>query len=69
MTGTVKWFNAGKGYGFISNDEGGEDVFVHFSAIQIEGFKTLREGQKVSFEVEEDAEKGKLRASNVTPIE
>ena len=69
MTGTVKWFNAGKGYGFISNDEGGEDVFVHFSAIQVEGFKTLREGQKVSFEVEEDAAKGKLRASNVTPIE
>ena len=69
MTGTVKWFNAGKGYGFISNDEGGEDVFVHFSAIQTEGFKTLRDGQKVSFEVEEDAAKGKLRASNVTPIE
>ena len=69
MTGTVKWFNAGKGYGFISNDEGGEDVFVHFSAIQTEGFKTLREGQKVSFEVEEDAAKGKLRAANVTPIE
>ena len=69
MTGTVKWFNAGKGYGFISNDEGGEDVFVHFSAIQTEGFKTLREGQKVSFEVEEDAAKGKLRAANVTPVE
>lgn len=69
MTGTVKWFNAGKGYGFISNDEGGDDVFVHFSAIQTEGFKTLREGQKVSFEVEEDAAKGKLRAANVTPIE
>ena len=69
MTGTVKWFNAGKGYGFISNDEGGEDVFVHFSAIQVGGFKTLRDGQKVSFEVEEDAAKGKLRASNVTPIE
>ena len=69
MTGTVKWFNAGKGYGFIANDEGGEDVFVHFSAIQTEGFKTLREGQKVTFEVEEDAAKGKLRASNVTPIE
>lgn len=69
MTGTVKWFNAGKGYGFISNDEGGEDVFVHFSAIQTEGFRTLREGQKVSFDVEEDAAKGKLRAANVTPIE
>ena len=69
MTGTVKWFNAGKGYGFISNDEGGEDVFVHFSAIQIEGFKTLRDGQKVSFEVVEDPSNGKLRAANVTPVE
>ena len=69
MTGTVKWFNAGKGYGFISNDEGGEDVFVHYSAIQIDGFKTLRDGQKVSFDVMEDAGNGKLRAANVTPIQ
>lgn len=69
MTGTVKWFNAGKGYGFISNDEGGEDIFVHFSAIQVEGFKTLQDGQKVSFEVEEDKNNGKLRATNVTPIQ
>ena len=50
-TGTVKWFNAEKGFGFISNDEGGEDVFVHFSAIQGDGFKTLDEGQRVSFQV------------------
>ena len=69
MTGTVKWFNAGKGYGFISNDEGGEDIFVHFSAIQIEGFKTLHDGQKVSFEIVEDSGNGKLRAANVTPIQ
>lgn len=51
--GTVKWFNAEKGYGFISNDEGGEDVFVHFSAIQADGFKTLEEGQAVEFDVVE----------------
>lgn len=69
MTGTVKWFNAGKGYGFISNDDGGEDVFVHFSAINAEGFKTLRDGQKVSFETITDEKSGKLRAQNVTPVE
>ena len=64
--GTVKWFNAEKGYGFIANDEGGSDVFVHFSAIQIEGFRTLKEGQKVSFETEPDPNNPeKLRAVNV----
>ena len=64
--GTVKWFNAEKGYGFIANDEGGDDVFVHFSAIQIEGFRTLKEGQKVSFETEPDPNNPeKLRAVNV----
>ena len=69
MTGTVKWFNAQKGYGFISNDEGGEDVFVHFSAIQSEGFKTLDEGQKVSFETEQDPKDSKkLRAVNVVAM-
>ena len=60
--GTVKWFNAEKGYGFISQ-ESGDDVFVHFSAIQGKGFKTLEEGQSVSFEIEE----GK-QASNVTKL-
>ena len=51
MTGTVKWFNESKGFGFISNDDGSDDVFVHFSSIMTDGFKTLAEGQKVSFEV------------------
>ncbi|MGA7801898.1 MAG: cold-shock protein [Gammaproteobacteria bacterium] len=50
-TGTVKWFSNAKGYGFIAPDEGGEDVFAHFSAIEMEGYKTLKEGQKVSFDV------------------
>ena len=64
--GTVKWFNAEKGYGYISNDDGGEDVFVHFSAIQVEGFKTLTEGQKVTFDTEPDPKNSaKLRAVNV----
>jgi cold shock protein len=62
-TGTVKWFNASKGYGFIEQ-ENGEDVFVHFSQIQEEGFKTLNEGQSVEFEVAA-GEKG-LQARNVT---
>ncbi len=52
-TGTVKWFNESKGYGFISQDDGGADVFVHFRSIQGTGFKTLNEGQAVTFEVEE----------------
>lgn len=64
-TGKVKWFNAEKGYGFISTDDG-EDVFVHFSAIQSEGFKALEEGQRVEFEVVE-GERGP-QASNVSKI-
>lgn len=51
--GTVKWFSATKGYGFISPGDGGADVFAHFSAIQMDGFKTLKEGQRVEFEVQQ----------------
>ncbi len=50
--GTVKWFNARKGFGFIGRDDGGEDVFVHFSAIQSDGYRSLEEGQRVEFSVE-----------------
>ena len=62
-TGTVKWFNDTKGYGFISPDYGGDDLFAHFSEIQAEGFKTLQDGQKVTFEVTQ-GKKG-LQASNI----
>jgi CspA family cold shock protein len=65
-TGTVKWFNEAKGFGFISPDDGSKDVFVHFSAIQTGGFKKLDEGQKVQFEVV-DGPKGP-NAQNVTPV-
>lgn len=62
-TGTVKWFNDAKGFGFITPDDGSEDLFAHFSAIKMSGFKTLQEGQKVSFEVIQ-GQKGK-QASNI----
>lgn len=64
-SGIVKWFNDAKGFGFITPDEGGEDLFAHFSAIEIDGFKTLKEGQKVTFEVV-TGPKGK-QASHIKP--
>ena len=66
MTGIVKWFNADKGFGFITPDDGSKDVFVHFSAIQGNGFKTLAEGQNVEFEIQ-DGQKGPA-AVTVTAI-
>lgn len=65
IVGTVKWFNGNKGYGFISREDG-PDVFVHFSAIQMDGFRNLMEGQRVEFTVE-DGPKG-LQAANVLPL-
>jgi len=66
LTGRVKWFNAQKGYGFIVPDNGGKDLFVHYSAIQSDGYKTLKEGQKVEFEVD-SSDRGD-KAVNVTVI-
>jgi len=69
MQGTVKWFNADKGYGFIQNDDGSDDVFVHFSSIMTEGYKTLSEGQRVSFDIEQDPRNtNKVRAVSVIPL-
>lgn len=64
-TGTVKWFNTQKGYGFIQPEGGGNDVFVHISAVERAGWSTLREGQKVSYEVQQDPKKGKSSAVNL----
>ncbi len=68
MTGTVKWFNAGKGYGFITSDESEDDIFVHFSEIQADGFRKLLEGQRVSFDLSRENNTGKLRAQNVVVV-
>ena len=63
--GTVKWFNEQKGYGFITPDEGGKDVFVHISAVERSGMRSLVEGQKVSYEVQADRRTGKEGAANL----
>ncbi|SDH71214.1 cold-shock protein [Agrococcus jejuensis] len=65
-TGTVRWFDSGKGYGFITPDDGSADLFAHYSQIATSGFKTLDENQKVEFEVTQ-GQKG-LQASNITPL-
>ncbi len=67
-TGTVKWFNATKGYGFIQPDDGGADVFVHISAVEQSGMSSLNEGQKVSFEVRTDPRKGKTAAADLKAV-
>jgi CspA family cold shock protein len=66
-TGKVKWFNESKGWGFIEPDEGGEDIFVHYSAITGDGFKTLKEGQQVEYELQ-DGKNGKRQAANVQRV-
>ena len=69
MQGTVKWFNADKGFGFIQNDDGSDDVFVHFSSIISDGYKTLAEGQRVAFEIEPDPRNSdKVRAIDVQAL-
>lgn len=64
-TGTVKWFNDQKGYGFVQPDDGSKDVFVHISAVEGAGLRTLKEGQKISFEVVTDKRTGKTSAGNL----
>jgi len=64
-TGTVKWFNATKGFGFIQPDNGGEDAFVHISAVERAGMREIVEGQKVSYELERDKKSGKMSATNL----
>lgn len=68
-TGTVKWFNAQKGFGFIQPDQGGADAFVHISAVERSGLGMLSEGQKVSFELVADRRSGKMSAENLRNVE
>ncbi|HUR42906.1 MAG TPA: cold-shock protein [Aestuariivirga sp.] len=67
-TGTVKWFNEQKGYGFVQPDNGQKDVFVHISAVERAGLRTLKEGQKVSFEIVTDKRTGKSSAGNLQAV-
>jgi len=64
-TGTVKWFNGTKGFGFIQPDDGGSDVFVHISAVERAGMRTLNEGQKITYELEQDKRSGKMSAGQL----
>ena len=68
QTGTVKWFNGQKGFGFIEPEDGGKDVFVHISAVERAGMTSLQEGQKVSFELERDARSGKTSAGQLQSV-
>ena len=65
-TGTVKWFNGTKGFGFIQPDDGGNDDFVHISAVERAGLRTLNEGQKITYELEQDKRSGKMSAGQLT---
>ena len=67
-TGTVKWFNTTKGYGFVQPDDGGADVFVHISAVERAGLRSLNEGQKVNYDLEQDRRSGKMAAGNLQPL-
>ncbi|HZX87868.1 MAG TPA: cold-shock protein [Reyranella sp.] len=67
-TGTVKWFNAQKGFGFIQPDDGGKDAFVHISAVERAGLSTLSEGQKLEFELVTDRRSGKMSADNLKAV-
>lgn len=68
-TGTVKWFNADKGFGFIAPDGGGSDAFVHISAVERSGIGDLREGQKISYELVSDRKSGKMSADNLKTVD